>query len=299
MQPPAPSTLLERRLALLSANEMVSALGLGQAPPVVRASVRALLSAASKPLARVLARFDASIDELGLARAASSTLADLGARYRCEGPPPPRRGPLLVVANHPGAYDALCLLAALERDDVAMVAADRVFLRALPALARHMCFVPDGPEAAVPSRARGLRSALRHLADGGAVVHFAAGRIEPDPAFPAPASVDLLAPWAPGTGALVRGAAAVNGAVALAILEGVHSPTAKRMWLNRLAERRGLMTFAPLLQVALRRYRNVEMTARFSPTEEASALARGSDDSVITALVRDRARVLLARAPRV
>jgi acyltransferase-like protein len=289
LQPPGES--LERMLARLSADEIVSALGLGAAPRAAQTVVRAAFSALSTPLARVLVRFDARIDMLGLASAAAAALTDLGARWRREGEPPPKRGSLLVVANHPGAYDTLALLAALGRDDVAIVAADREFLRALPTLARHLLMVPEGPSAM--ERARGLRRARRHLAGGGALVHFGAGRIEPDPAFPGAAGGELLAPWSRGTGALVRGAATAHGSVAPAIVLGVHSPRAKRLWVTRMAERRGVTTFAFLLQVAVRPYRGVEATVRFARATDASELAQGGDDAIITARVRDRALALL------
>ena len=273
---------------------MVGALGLGAARPAVRAIVRAAFVAASIPLGRILARFDARIDAFGLATAAKMALADLGATWTREGRPPPEHGPLLVVANHPGAYDTLTLVAALGRDDVAIVAADRAFLRALPSFARHLAFVPEGPAAAALERMRGMRRALSHLETGGALVHFGAGRIEPDPAFPA-TQVELLAPWPRGTGMLVRGAAKVDGNVAAAVIEGVHSPRAKRLFLTRIAEERGITTLAPLLQLTVPRYRRVEATVRFAPAAQAREFTIGGDDAVITDRVRDRVRALVLR----
>jgi hypothetical protein len=289
---------LEGRLARLSAEEIVAALGLTGAPPAVRSMIRMSFTTVSAPLGRVLARFDTRIGTLGLAAAAATTLAELGASWTREGEPPPASGPLLVVANHPGAYDALVLLAALGRDDAAIVATDRRLLRAMPSLALRLMFVPEAPSAPAVQRAHGLRRALRHLATGGAVVHFGAGRIEPDPAFPGDHEGPLLAPWKHGTGALVRSAGRTGGAVVVAIVEGVHSPRAKRLLVTRLVERRGLTTFAPLLQVALRRYRCVEATARFAPATQARELARDGDDASITSRVRDRAFALLPRVPR-
>jgi hypothetical protein len=284
--------VLEWTLAKLSADEMVAALGLAGAPPAVRAPVRAALLMFSVPLGRTLARFDARIAELGVGRAAAAALADLDATWTSVGQSPPAKGPLLVVANHPGAYDALVLLAALGRDDVVILAADRPFLRALPAFARHLVFLPDG-STATAKRVNGLRRALRHMADGKALVHFGGGRIEPDPAFPPDLGVELLAPWSPGTGALVRGAERAGGAVVAAIVEGVHSRRAKRLWVTRVAERRGVTTLAPLLQIALRRYRDVAARVRFAAPVSAGELAEGGRNGIIAGRVRDRARALL------
>jgi hypothetical protein len=286
--------MLEDTLARLSAEEMVAALGLAAAPTAVRVPLRAALSVFSLPLGRILARFDARIDRLGLAHAAAATLLDLGATWTRAGHAPPHHGPLLVVANHPGAYDALVLLAALGRDDAAIVAADRPFLRSLPSFARHLIFVPDGSSSDTLKRTHGVRHALRHLAAGKALVQFGGGRIEPDPAFPVDRGVDLLGQWAPGTGTLVRGAVRARGAVVAAIVEGVHSPRAKRLWITRLAERRGLTTLAPLLQIGLRRYHDVAARARFAAPAPASELLDGGGDAAITARARERARALLA-----
>jgi hypothetical protein len=286
--------VLHWRLAQLSADEMVAALGLAGAPPIVRAPIRAALLAFSVPLGRILARFDARIEDLGVARAAAAALADLEATWTRDGEPPPMRGPLLVVANHPGAYDALVLLAALGRDDAAILAADRPLLRALPSLARHLVFVPGETASSTAKRTCALRCALHHLAEGKALVHFGGGRIEPDPAFRVDPGVELLAPWSPGTGALVRGAGRAGGAVVAAIVAGVHSPRAKRLWLTHVAERHGLTTLAPLLQIGLRRYRDVAAHIRFAAAEPAGELSEGGRNAVITTRVRDRARALLA-----
>jgi hypothetical protein len=286
------ATELERSLASLSADEIVAAMGLGGAPLPVRAAARAAFTAVSVPLGRALARFDHGIETLGVSQAAAGVLGDLGARWERRGPRPPTRGPLLVVSNHPGAYDALVLLAALERNDVAIVAADRRFLRAMPGLRAHLLFVPEAPSGAALGRALGLRRALGHMARGGAVLHFGAGLIEPDPAFLA-TGTQALAPWQPGTGALVRGAARSAGFLVPAMVAGVHSARAKRLFITRVAERHGLTTLAPLLQVSLRRYRDVEAVVRFGEAVPSRRFTEGSD-ARIAARVREQA---LALAP--
>ena len=201
-----------------------------------------------------------------------------------------------MVTNHPGAYDALSLFAACGRDDLAIVAGDRRFLRALPALSRHLVFVQESA-ASVRQRARGLLRAHDHLASGGAVLHFGAGRIEPDPAFVGATGAGALLPWSPGTGALVRAAARHDGTVVVAIVAGVHSRRAKRLLVTRLAERRGITTLAPLLQVAIRRYRDVSPLVRFATARDARTLATSGEDAAITDCVRDLAAELVNRGP--
>ncbi|MDP9151517.1 MAG: hypothetical protein M3O36_16475, partial [Myxococcota bacterium] len=184
------------------------------------------------------------------------------------------------------------LLAAMRRRDVAILASERIFLRALPELAKHIVFVPDPPQ--VSLRVVGLRQALRHLGRGGALLHFGAGRIEPDPAFAPRMGPPPLVEWAAGTGTLVRGAARAAGRVVVAIVEAVHSPRAKSLLVNRLAERRGLTTLAPLLQVALPGFRDVHARVLFSRSVEASLLAGTGSDAEITKSVRSMALDLLS-----
>jgi hypothetical protein len=285
---------LETELARLSGEEMVDAMGLGRAPAWARRVLRGAFAAPSRPLARVLSRFDRQVGVIGLPEAAAEALASFGARWSVEGQPPPE-GPLLVVANHPGAYDALALMAAIGRRDLRILAADRTFLRALPGLRAHLIFLPDkASEPRTLARVAAVRAAARHLREGGALLHFPAGRIEPDPAVLGAGEAPLL-PWHAGTGALLRAAAAAGGRAAAAIVAGVHSARAKRLWLTRLAERRGVTTLAPLIQVALPGFGDVDARVRVSTAWPAGELAAGAaDDQAAAERLRDEAAALVA-----
>jgi hypothetical protein len=264
---------------------MVVAVGLGRAPRSIQAAAGVLFERASQPLGRVLERFDRRIGEAGLALAAAETLTELGARVRATGEVP-KRGALLVCANHPGAYDALALLACMHRNDVAVIAHDRGFLRMLPALEPHLVFVPEHEG---HGRTTGLRQALRHLRAGGALLHFPAGAIEPDPAFPTRG--ELLGAWQSGTGMLMRSLARANGHVHAAIVSGVHSPRAKSLLMTRVAERFGITTLAPLLQVAVPAFHDVCARVTFSEACSPSVSATESDHE-LTSRLRRRALAL-------
>jgi hypothetical protein len=234
---------LSRQLAALSATEMVAALGASRAPRFVRQGLAVPFYAASRALGRTLAGLDDAIATHGLPAAAALTLERFGVEVRTSGGGL-GEGPRLVLANHPGAYDALALMSALGREDLRILAADRSFLRALPRLSSHLLFVAEQPF----ERAGALKRAVRHLRSGGALLHFPAGKIEPDADFE-PQSAPLLEPWQPGVTALVAACARFDGRVMVAGVRGVHSPRAKRWLLNRLAERRGITTLSPLLQM--------------------------------------------------
>ena len=135
-------TPLSQKLAQLSASEMVAALGVRAAPRLVQRGLELPFYAASRTLGVTLAALDDAIATCGLPDAASQTLQRLGVSLQISGARP-SRGPQLVLANHPGAYDALALMSALGRTDLRILAADRTFLRALPRLSAHLLFVPE------------------------------------------------------------------------------------------------------------------------------------------------------------
>lgn len=239
-------TPLARHLAALSAREMVAALGVRSGPRLLRRGLELPFYAASRGLAETLAALAHEVEERGLPEAAANALSRCGVSLRVSGVPP-ESGPCLVLANHPGAYDALALMRAVGRRDLLILAADREFLRALSGLSPHMVLVGDGPF----ERARALKRTLGWLRRAGAVLHFPAGKIEPDANFVLPGT-PLLEPWQAGVSVLVEVCERVGGSVFVAGVRGVHSPRAKRSWLNRLAEERGITTLSPLLQLVVK-----------------------------------------------
>ncbi|WP_437775242.1 hypothetical protein [Sorangium sp. So ce1097] len=84
----------------------------------------------------------------------------------------------------------------------------------------------------------------------------------------------------------------------MAVVSGVHSPRAKRLAVTRWAERRGITTLAPLLQVALPGSHDVEARVRLGEAREAAALANTGDDAEITRRLQDEAASMLAGGAR-
>ncbi|HKO52631.1 MAG TPA: 1-acyl-sn-glycerol-3-phosphate acyltransferase [Polyangiaceae bacterium] len=237
-------TPLARQLARISAREMVLALGLRSGPQLLRRGLALPFYVASRGLGQTLATFEGEVASLGLPEAAAGALERCGVTLRVSGVEARAAGPCLVLANHPGAYDALSLMRAIGRRDLLILAADREFLRALPGLSAHLVFVGEAPS----QRARALKRSLLWLRRGGALLHFPAGKIEPDADF-ALSSAPLLEPWQPGVSTLIKACERVAGRVFVAGVRGVHSPRAKRLLLNRLAEARGVTTLSPLVQL--------------------------------------------------
>lgn len=280
----------------------------------MRRAVEIAAGVPSRRLGRLLARFDERIGAAGLSAAAGEVLTELGARVTVTGASTvPRTGAVLVVMNHPGAYDAFAMMHALGRDDVALVAAERPFLRAMPHVCEHLVFVTDSrTRGSAPGRAAGLRNAIDWLASSRVLVQFGAGAIEPDLRFARPLARspgarssepregrrrgDLLGAWSPGTGALAARAAELGAAVVPALVSGVHSPRAMRLPLVRWAERRGVTTIAPLLQAALPGFRDVVVSVRFGDAIPASAFANASTAVARTAVARAAVHALASAA---
>jgi len=95
--------------------------------------------------------------------------------------------------------DTLALFAALERQDLRIIARQRPFLEALTHVRPNLLFINDQPAEMI-----GLLKTLRsHLNQGGAVLTFPAGEIDPDPMV-YPGSIDALQHWADSAGVILR-----------------------------------------------------------------------------------------------
>ena len=102
----------------------------------------------------------------------------------------PKRGPLLVVSNHPGTYDAVVIAAHLPRDDVKIVSSDIPFIQNMRNAKRHFLFTTRDTY----KRMLVIKRAIRHLKSGGAILIFPSGHIDPEPAF-MPNAMKELETW--------------------------------------------------------------------------------------------------------
>ncbi len=105
----------------------------------------------------------------------------------------PCSGPVLVASNHPGAYDSIALIASIGRDDLKIIASGVPFTRSLIATSPHLIYVnPDNLGA--PNRMVAIRSGIRHLLDGGALMIYPTGIVDPDPDL-APGLAESISTW--------------------------------------------------------------------------------------------------------
>ncbi|MCX6016341.1 MAG: glycerol acyltransferase [Chloroflexales bacterium] len=171
----------------------------------------------------------------------------------------PRTGAVLICANHPGMVDTSAMFVAINRPDVLVIAADRPLLRALPNVAARLICVPDD----VAGRAKVMRIAARHLRNGGALLTFPAGHIEPDPAVMEDAA-STLRDWSAVTAffcRLIPGLPVVG-----ALVSGVISARAlQNWWVRRMPIRKDRDWFAATLQLIVPWYRAPLVRVRCAP----------------------------------
>ena len=156
-----------------------------------------------KPMVRfseLATKFESRIGNEGFQRASAWFISHFVDRIKTLGTENlPSEGPLVIASNHPGAYDSLVIAANLPRDDLKIISSNIPFLKKLPVTSSHMIFsAPD-----VHVRMGVVRQAIRHLKDGGALLVFARGSIDPDPAF-MPGSEEELTHWTSSLGLFLR-----------------------------------------------------------------------------------------------
>ncbi|HUX12648.1 MAG TPA: hypothetical protein VMW87_06445 [Spirochaetia bacterium] len=229
----------------------------------------------------------AKIDRRG-SRSGETEIAGNGAQsceesHVCEG--------TLIVVNHPGVVDALSLLASLDRDDVTIVAIERRFFTCLPQLNRHVIFVPREPRLRVAT----VRRILARLKGGHVVVLFAAGEIEPDPAF-ADGDGDILKPWTPVIGLIVQRSIAENFPLSVlpTLISRVVPNRARRSIFVRRQRTSAERDESAALHVLIRGKTSTHHPrVVFGEKVPASTLARGTPDArLITESVRNSVRLL-------
>jgi hypothetical protein len=129
----------------------------------------------------------------------------------------PKEGPLVLLSNHPGTIDSAAIGAELPRDDLSIVATGFPLLQRLPAISQHLIFID--PHAVM--NLSGTRSAIQHLRNGGALLIFPSGRIEPDPAI-MPSAFEKLKYWSASIELFLKKVPETQ--VVITITSGVLSP---------------------------------------------------------------------------
>lgn len=154
----------------------------------------------ARRFASVAATFDRYVEEYGFREAALRILPVFAQAFEANNVESiPREGPLLITSNHPGTCDSIVIAANIPRPDLKIIATGVPFMRGLRNAADHLIYTTlDAHE-----RMMVVRTAIHHLRDGGALLIFPSGRIDPDPALSPDAST-YLGKWSPSIEVMLR-----------------------------------------------------------------------------------------------
>jgi hypothetical protein len=161
--------------------ELTKAMALPQTPSV-KHIIRFLFGNAAKRFAALGIALDHVVAEQGIGAGARWVLPRFVKNHSARGVKNiPLGGPLIIAANHPGAYDSLVISAYVNRPDYKIIIGDIPFFEHLPHVSEHAIYAP-APED-ITGRMQVIRQAIRHLKSDGALLIFARGGIEADPSF--------------------------------------------------------------------------------------------------------------------
>ncbi len=160
-------------------DETIKALGLSPSD-FVRKFISPIVFPATHQFAKLAAHFDHYVAKFGFSEAARWVLPRFVKDLTIIGADNvPEEGPLLVVSNHPGTVDVLAIAAGLSRDDIKIVSSAIPFIKHLPNTAQHLIFTTIDTH----ERMAVIRTIIRSLEEGRALLIFPSGGVDPDPAF--------------------------------------------------------------------------------------------------------------------
>ena len=161
--------------------ELTKALGLSQNGLLGRA-LCPFFEKATTRFAELGLGLDRVVAEGGVAAGARWVLPRFVKGHRARGVENiPPTGPLVIAANHPAACDSLVISAHVSRPDYKIIVGDIPFFEHLPHVSQYAFYAPDPQD--IHGRMAVIRQSIRHLQAGGALLIFARGGIEADPAF--------------------------------------------------------------------------------------------------------------------
>ena len=219
-------------LTQINLDDLVTSIG-WENQTFLAALIRKLFFNAARKFARQMADYDTAVGNTNLAEASRCIAQRLYVDdVRVHGIENiPHHGPALFLSNHPGMADTLSLFASINRTDLKIIAWHRPFLENLGNITKQLFFIDDGPV----KRMNAVRQVSNHLRNGGSVLTFPAGEIEPDP-FVYLGALESLNNWTDSAGVFIRFAPETK--IIPVLVSGVIWDKAATHWLLRFKKTR-------------------------------------------------------------
>ena len=179
--------------------EICYALGLPR-NGAARGLVKPLFWLPASRFGRIAAKADDETQRTGIAGGSRAILPDFSMTTNVYGVENiPCTGPMLLVSNHPGAYDSIAIMSCVRRTDLKIILSDVPFLRAFKTASQYFIYVGED----TGGRMAAIRAGIAHLKCGGALMIFAHGEVEPDPEL-APGSHESICDWSRSVEIMLR-----------------------------------------------------------------------------------------------
>jgi hypothetical protein len=147
-----------------------------------RKIIALLAGKAARRFSELAIELDHTIGRDGLAAGARWLLPKFAKSFSANGVENiPSNGPLVIASNHPASIDSVLISAHVTRPDYKVIIGEIPFFKNLPNLSKNAIFAPAANN--VYGRMQVVRDVIQHLKRDGAILIFARGGIEPDPAF--------------------------------------------------------------------------------------------------------------------
>jgi len=166
----------------------------------MQSTLNLLLSPPFKRFAEVVSGLDESVARFGFPEASRQLLPRFVRNAEIVGQEHiPAEGPVLIISNHPGTIDGLLIASRLHRADLKIVATGFPFYQALSKLKDSFIFTTNE----MNDKVSAIRQSVRQLQDGGALLLFPRGTLEPDPSVMAGAET-TIPKWSPSIELFLR-----------------------------------------------------------------------------------------------
>lgn len=187
-----------QKLTEINLDDLVESFGWKHYPLLAKI-LRIIFRSPAKTFAKHVIEYDDIVGEKGIVAGGRNLALRYVKDIRIINPERIPSSAFLALSNHPGMTDTVALFAALNRNDLRIIALDRPFLNELPHTTKQLFYVYDDSA----KRMSLVRQVSSHLKSGGAALTFPAGHIEPDPDVYAGA-IESLNQWTDSVGVFIR-----------------------------------------------------------------------------------------------